>query len=50
MFYCVTLELHGPQDHPLRKIRRLRDVVLGPLSAGFDRAYDARTSSSQRVR
>jgi transposase len=41
MFSYVTLEQRVPQDHPLREIRRLTDVVLGSLSAAFDELYSA---------
>ena len=39
MFSYVTLEQRVPQDHRLREIRRLTDVVLGFLSAAFDELY-----------
>ncbi len=39
MFSYVTLEQPVPQDHPLREIRRLTDVVLISLSAVFDQMY-----------
>jgi transposase len=41
MFSYVTLEQRVPQDHPLREIRRLTDVVLVSLSAAFDELYSA---------
>ena len=41
MFSYVTLEQRVPQDHPLREIRRLTDVVLASLSAAFDEMYSA---------
>jgi transposase len=41
MFSYVTLEQRVPQDHPLREIRRLTDVVLVSLSAAFDDLYSA---------
>ncbi len=41
MFSYVTLEQRVPQDHPLREIRRLTDVVLRSLSAAFDEMYSA---------
>jgi transposase len=41
MFSYVTLEQRVPQDHPLREIRRLTDVVLGSLSGEFDSLYSA---------
>lgn len=41
MFSYVTLEQRVPQDHPLREIRRLTDVVLTSLSAAFDELYSA---------
>jgi hypothetical protein len=41
MFSYVTLEPRVPQDHPLREIRRLTDVVLRSLSAEFDEMYSA---------
>ena len=41
MFSYVTLERRVPQDHPLREIRRLTDVVLASLSAAFDEMYSA---------
>jgi transposase len=39
MFSYVTLEQRVPQDHPLREVRRLTDVVLISLSAAFDEMY-----------
>jgi transposase len=39
MFSYVTLEQRVPQDHPLREIRRLTDVVLTSLSTAFDEMY-----------
>jgi transposase len=41
MFSYVTLEQRVPQDHPLREIRRLTDVVLASLSGTFDEMYSA---------
>ena len=41
MFSYVTLEQRVPQDHPLREIRRLTDVVLHSLSDEFDSLYSA---------
>src|SRR5271167_1627416 len=41
MFSYVTLEQRVPQDHPLREIRRLTDVVLRSLSGEFDSLYAA---------
>jgi transposase len=41
MFSYVTLEQRVPQDHPLREIRRLADVVLRSLSGEFDSLYAA---------
>ena len=41
MFSYVTLEQRVPQDHPLREIRRLTDVVLRTLSGEFDSLYSA---------
>ena len=41
MFSYVRLEQRVPQDHPLREIRRLTDVVLVSLSAAFDELYSA---------
>jgi transposase len=41
MFSYVTLEQRVPQDHPLREIRRVTDVVLVSLSAAFDEMYSA---------
>src|SRR5712675_1553769 len=41
MFSYVTLEQRVPQDHPLREIRRLTDVVLRSLSADFEQMYSA---------
>ncbi len=41
MFSYVTLEQRVPQDHPLREIRRLTDVVLRSLSEEFDSLYSA---------
>jgi len=39
MFSYVTLEQRVPQEHPLREIRRLTDVVLRSLSGEFDSLY-----------
>jgi transposase len=39
MFSYVTLEQRVPQDHPLREIGRLTDVVLRSLSGSFDEMY-----------
>jgi hypothetical protein len=36
MFSYVTLEQRVPEDHPLREIRKLTDVVLRSLSGKFD--------------
>ena len=41
MFSYVTLEQRVPQDHPLREIRRLTDMVLRSLSAAFEDMYSA---------
>ena len=41
MFSYVPLEQRVPQNHPLREIRRLTDVVLGSLSEEFDSLYSA---------
>ena len=41
IFSCLTLEQRVPGDHPLREIRRLRDVVLRSLSVEFDQLYSA---------
>ena len=41
MFSYVTLEQRVPQDHPLREIRRITDVVLRSLSWEFDSLYSA---------
>jgi transposase len=41
MFSYVTLEQRVPQDHPLREIRRMTDVVLRSLSGEFDSLYSA---------
>src|SRR5271168_5092310 len=39
MFSYVTLEQRVAQDHPLREIRRLTDVVLRSLTVEFDQMY-----------
>ena len=39
LFSIVTLEQRVPQDHPLREIRKLTDVVLASLSDEFDALY-----------
>ena len=39
MFSSVTLEQRVPQDHPLREIRKLANVVLASLSDEFDALY-----------
>jgi transposase len=39
MFSYVSLEQRVPQDHPLRGIRKLTDVVLASLDAEFDKLY-----------
>ena len=41
MFSYLTLEQRVPQDHPLRAIRRLTDLVLRSLSQEFDSLYSA---------
>ena len=41
MFSYVKLEQRVPQDHPLREIRTLTDVVLASLSGAFDEMYSA---------
>jgi transposase len=41
MFSYVPLEQRVPQDHPLREIRRLTDLVLRSLSGEFDSLYSA---------
>jgi transposase len=41
MFSYVTLEQRVPQDHPLREIRGLTDVVLRSLGAEFDQMYSS---------
>jgi transposase len=41
MFSYVTLEQRVPQDHPLREIRRLTDLVLRSLNQEFDSLYSA---------
>ena len=41
MFSYVTLEQGVPQDHPLREIRRLTDVVLGSLSTTLEEMYSS---------
>ena len=41
MFSYVTLEQRVPEDHPLREIRKLTDVVLRSLSEEFDSLYSA---------
>ncbi len=40
-FSYVTLEQRVPQDHPLREIRRLTEVVLRSLRGEFDSLYSA---------
>ena len=39
MFSYVSLEQRVPQDHPLRAVRKLTDVVLASLDAEFDKLY-----------
>jgi transposase len=39
MFSYVSLEQRVPQDHPLRAVRELTDVVLRRLDAEFDALY-----------
>jgi len=46
MFSYVTLEQRVPQDHPLREIRKLTDVVLRSLSDKFDELYAGTGRSS----
>ena len=41
MFSCLTLEQRVPQDHPLREICELTDVVLVSLNDEFDALYSA---------
>jgi transposase len=45
MFSYVTLEQRVPQDHPLREIRKLTDVVLRSLSGEFDSCTRPRAAS-----
>src|SRR5450432_1809507 len=46
MFSYVTLEQRVPEDHPLREIRKLTDVVLRSLSGKFDELYAGTGRSS----
>src|ERR1700721_4347089 len=46
MFSYVTLEQRVPQDHPLREIRKMTDVVLRSLSGKFDELYPGPGRSS----
>jgi transposase len=39
MFSYVSLEERVPQDHPLRPLRRLVDMILGNMSGLFDEVY-----------
>jgi transposase len=39
MFSYVSLEDRVPQDHPLRRLRRLVDMILGNMSGLFDEVY-----------
>jgi transposase len=39
MFSYVSLEQRVPQDHPLRAVRKLTNVVLASLDAEFDKLY-----------
>ena len=41
MFSCLTLEQRVPQNHPLREICELTDVVLVSLNDEFDALYSA---------
>ena len=41
MFSYVTSEQRVPEDHPLREVRRIMDVVLRSLSGEFDSLYSA---------
>ncbi len=41
IFSYVTLEQRVPEDHPLREIRRLTDVVPRSLNGEFDSLYSA---------
>ncbi len=46
IFRYMTLEQLGSQDHPLREIRRLSDVVLCSLNGEFDSLYSASSRPS----
>lgn len=39
MFSYVSLEDRVPQDHPLRRLRQLVDMILGNMSGLFDEVY-----------
>lgn len=39
MFSYVSLEERVPQDHPLRRLRQLVDMILGNMSGLFDEVY-----------
>jgi transposase len=39
MFGYISLEEHAPQAHPLRRLRKLPDRILGEMSALFDEIY-----------
>ncbi len=39
MFSYVSLEEHVRQDLPLRRMRRLVDMILGNMSGLFDGVY-----------
>ncbi len=41
MFSYLTLEQRVPQQHPLRELRRLTDLVLRSLNQEFDSLYSA---------
>src|SRR6202047_3968479 len=41
MLMVLNLEQRVPQEHPLRRIKQLAEMVLQRLSASFDRMYSA---------
>jgi len=46
MFSYVDLEQRVPQDHPIRKIRRVVDKALKSLNEDFDELYAERGRNS----
>ena len=49
MFSYVALEDRIPGTHPLRKVRKMTDLVLASMSAEFDAMYSAHTTHESSI-